>query len=115
MTTGAAYDLAQSIGWSSSLDARPDQARHFYGAIVVVTIAAVAFNFLGLNPMKVLVWSGIVQGFSTPPLMLLILRMTNDRRIVGERVNGRAINVLAWATTAVIFAASAGLIVSWLF
>jgi Mn2+/Fe2+ NRAMP family transporter len=75
---------------------------------------AIALNFLGLNPMKVLVWSGIVQGFSTPPLMFLILRMTNNTRIMGTRINGRAINVLGWVTTAAIFAASAGLIISWL-
>jgi Mn2+/Fe2+ NRAMP family transporter len=63
--------------------------------------------------MKVLVWSGIVQGFSTPPLMFLILRMTNDRRIMGNRTNTRGINILGWITTAAIFAASAGLVVSW--
>jgi Mn2+/Fe2+ NRAMP family transporter len=63
--------------------------------------------------MKVLVWSGIVQGFSTPPLMFLILRMTSNRRIMGNRTNGRAINALGWITTVAIFAASAGLVLSW--
>jgi Mn2+/Fe2+ NRAMP family transporter len=113
MTTGAAYDLAQSLGWPNSLGAKPSEATRFYGTIVIVTSVAVAVNFIGLNPMRVLVWSGIVQGFSTPPLMLLILRMTNDRRVMGTRVNGRAINILGWITTAAIFAASAGLVVSW--
>jgi Mn2+/Fe2+ NRAMP family transporter len=45
--------------------------------------------------------------------LLLIMLMTNDRRIMGERVNGRAMNLLGWGTTAVIFAASAGLVISW--
>ena len=63
-------------------------------------------NCIGLNPMHVLVWSGVVQGFSTPPLMLLIILMTNNRRVMGERVNGRAINILGWVTTAAIFAAT---------
>jgi len=113
MTTGAAYDLSQSVGWHNTLGAKPREAGKFYGAIAIVTAVAIALNFLGFNPMKVLVWSGIVQGFSTPPLMFLILRMTNDRRIMGERVNGRAINALGWMTTAAIFLASAGLVVSW--
>jgi Mn2+/Fe2+ NRAMP family transporter len=113
MTTGAAYDLSQCLGWHNTLGAKPAEAGRFYGAIVVVTVAAVAVNFLGLNPMKVLVWSGIVQGFSTPPLMLLILLMTNNRRIMGNRVNTRSMNVLAGITTAAIFLASAGLVVSW--
>jgi NRAMP (natural resistance-associated macrophage protein)-like metal ion transporter len=113
MTSGAAYDVSQSIGWPGSLGARPARARKFYAAIIVVTAMAVGVNLLGFNPMSVLVWSGIVQGFSTPPLMLLILRMTNDRRIMGHRVNGRAINILGWLTAVAIFAASAGLVVTW--
>jgi Mn2+/Fe2+ NRAMP family transporter len=114
MTAGAAYDLSQSLGWHNSLGARPREAGKFYGTIVAVTAVAVGLNFAGLNPMKVLVWSGIVQGFSTPPLMLLILRMTNDRRIMGDRANGRALNALAWVTTIAIFAASLGLVLSWI-
>jgi Mn2+/Fe2+ NRAMP family transporter len=113
MTTGAAYDLSQSLGWHNSLGAKPHEAGKFYGAIALVTVVAIGVNFLGFNPMKVLVWSGIVQGFSTPPLMFLILRMTNNRRIMGHRTNGRAINTLGWITTAAIFSASIGLVVSW--
>jgi Mn2+/Fe2+ NRAMP family transporter len=71
-------------------------------------------NFLGFNPMKALVIAGIVQGFSTPPLMLLIMFMTNNRSIMGDRVNGRGINALGWVTTIAIFAATIGLIVTWI-
>jgi Mn2+/Fe2+ NRAMP family transporter len=74
----------------------------------------VALNFIGLNPMHFLVFSGVVQGFSTPPLMLLIMLMTNNRRIMGDRVNGRTVNVLGWLTTAAIFAATVGLVVTWI-
>jgi hypothetical protein len=52
-------------------------------------------------------------GIFHPALVLLILLITNNRGIVGDKVNGVAINVLGWITTAVIFAASAGLIASW--
>ena len=70
-------------------------------------------NFLGFNPMKALVFSGIVQGFSTPPLLLLIMLMTNSRRIMGARVNSLGLNILGWITTAMIFAATIGLVVTW--
>jgi Mn2+/Fe2+ NRAMP family transporter len=69
-------------------------------------------NFLGVNPMRALVWSGIVQGFSTPPLMLLIMLITRNPGIMGRHVNGPAINLLGWVTTAAIFAASIGLVIS---
>jgi NRAMP (natural resistance-associated macrophage protein)-like metal ion transporter len=113
MTTGAAYDLAQAFGWRHSLHARPSEARKFYAAIAGFTLVAVALNFLGFNPMRALVWSGIVQGFSTPPLLLLIMLMTNNPRIMGDQVNSRTTNVLGWLTTAAIFSASAALVATW--
>src|SRR5204863_3312514 len=66
MTTGAAYDLCQVMGWKSSLHARPREAKLFYGVTAAFTAIAVMSNFFGFNPMHALVWSGVVQGFSTP-------------------------------------------------
>lgn len=113
MTAGAAYDLTQALGWKHSLHARFNEARKFYAAIIAFTAVAVSLNFLGFNPMKALVWSGIVQGFSTPPLLLLIMLITNNRRIMGDKVNTPMMNALGWVTTAAIFCASAGLVATW--
>jgi NRAMP (natural resistance-associated macrophage protein)-like metal ion transporter len=113
MTTGAAYDLSQVMGWKHSLHAKPSEAKKFYVAIGVFTTIAMCLNFLGFNPMKALVYSGIVQGFSTPPLLLLIMLMTNNRKIMGDRVNSRGMNILGWITTVAIFAATAGLVATW--
>jgi Mn2+/Fe2+ NRAMP family transporter len=113
MTTGAAYDLCQVVGWKHSLHAKPSEAKGFYAAIGVFTVLAMSMNFLGFNPMKALVFSGIVQGFSTPPLLLLIMLMTSNRKIMGKRVNSRGMNILGWITTAAIFAAAIGLVTTW--
>jgi NRAMP (natural resistance-associated macrophage protein)-like metal ion transporter len=112
MTTGAAYDLCQVVGWKHSLHAKPREAKKFYAVIGGFTVLAMGMNFLGFNPMKALVFSGIVQGFSTPPLLLLIMLMTNNRKIMGNRVNTRGLNILGWITTAAIFAASIGLLIT---
>jgi Mn2+/Fe2+ NRAMP family transporter len=114
MTTGAAYDLVQGVGEKGSLHAKPNEARLFYSTIAVVTILAVILNFLGFNPMKALVWSGIVQGFSVPPLLFLIMLMTNNRRMMGDRVNGRITNGLGWTATLVSSFATLALIATWL-
>lgn len=113
MTTGAAYDLCQVMGWKHSLHAKPSEAKKFYAAIGVFTVLAMGMNFLGFNPMKALVYSGIVQGFSTPPLLLLIMLMTSNRKLMGKRVNSTGMNILGWATTAAIFAATIGLVTTW--
>ena len=47
-------------------------------------------NFFGFNPMKALVFAGVVQGFSTPPLLLLIMLMTNSSSVMGDRTNSRS-------------------------
>lgn len=114
MTTGAAYDVCQAAGLRTGLSLKPREAKLFYFAISVFTLAAMLLNFLGVNPMHALVFAGIVQGFSTPPLMVLIMVMTNRRSIMGDRTNRTAINILGWSTTVVISAASLGLIASYL-
>jgi len=113
MTTGAAYDICNVMGWNGTLHGRPKEAKAFYGLIVGFTLLAVALNALGFNPMKALVYSGIVQGFSTPPLLLLIMLMTSKRAIMGDKVNSPAMNVLAWVTLGAIFAATLALVVTW--
>ena len=113
MTTGAAYDLVQSVGEPGSLHARPAEAKLFYGLIALATVLAVALNFLGFNPMRVLVWSGVVQGFSVPPLLCLMMLMTNDRSVMGRHVNGRVTNALGWTTTLVTTLAAVGLVATW--
>jgi Mn2+/Fe2+ NRAMP family transporter len=114
MTTGAAYDLVQGLGRKGSLHQKIDEGKLFYGIIAAVTLLAVLLNFLGFNPMRALVWSGIVQGFSVPPLLLVIMMMTNDREMMGDRANGWITNSLGWLTTAVTFAAAGSLIYTWL-
>jgi len=114
MTIGAAYDFAQTFGWKHGLHVKPSQAKKFYVAITIFTALAMCLNFFGFNPMKALVWAGIVQGCSTPFLLLLVMLITNNRKIMGRWVNTRAMNVLGWITTAAIFAAMIGLIVTFL-
>lgn len=114
MTIGAGYDLAQGLGRPSTLTAAPRQAPFFYTTIALVTAAAVGLNFLGFNPMRALVWSGIVQGFSVPPLLLLIMLMTGSRKLMLGQQNGRLVSLLGWLTTGVAFSATLGLVLTWL-
>jgi hypothetical protein len=69
--------------------------------------------FLGFSPRKALVWPGIVKGFSTSPLMLLILLMTNNRALMVGSGNSPLTSVLGWITVIAIFSASVGLVATW--
>jgi len=112
MTIGAAFDVCQSFGWKHGLHAKVHEAKPFYAAIIIVGLLAIALNFFHLNPMKALVYSGIVQGFSTPFMMLLVMHITNSRKIMGRWRNTRVMNILGWLTTAAMFSAAIGLIIT---
>lgn len=114
MTTGAAYDLVQTMGGEGSLHEHVTEAKLFYAIILIVTALAAALNFLGFNPMRALVWSGIVQGFSVPPLLLMMMLMANDQTMMGARANRWFTNLLGWVTTVATFAATACLVASWI-
>lgn len=112
MTTGAAYDLCQSFGWKHGLHASPGEVKRFSISIAVFTALAVALNFMGINPMRALVFSSIVQGVSTPFLMLLIMLITTNGKIMGRWINTRALNILGWLTTGAMFAAGLALLIT---
>jgi NRAMP (natural resistance-associated macrophage protein)-like metal ion transporter len=114
MTIGAAYDLVQGLRLPGGLHAKLTEARCFYGIIVAVTIASVGLNLLGFNPMRALVWSGIVQGFSVPPLLGLMMIMTGDKSMMGEHANSPAVRLLGWATVAVTGGATVALAATWI-
>ena len=114
MTAGAAYDLCQTFEWKHGLQRKLTEAKTFYGAIVAFTAVAVCMNFLHINPMKALVYAGIVQGISTPFLTLMIMLINNNREIMGGWVNERAMNVLGWFTTIAMFLAAVALLVTWI-
>jgi Mn2+/Fe2+ NRAMP family transporter len=107
------HDDGNVMGWKGTLHGRPKEAKAFYGLIFGFTVLAVALNALGFNPMKALNYSGIVQGFSTPPLLLLIMLMTSNRAIMSNNVKSPAMNVLGWVTVGAIFAATLALVVTW--
>ncbi|MBV9181659.1 MAG: divalent metal cation transporter, partial [Acidobacteria bacterium] len=114
MTTGAAYAVCQALGWRQGLHYQPQEVKRFSAVILVSTAIAMSLNFLGINPMKALVWSSMAQGLSAPIFMWLVMRITNNRKIMGTWVNTRPLNALGWITTMAMFAAAVGLFTSWL-
>jgi NRAMP (natural resistance-associated macrophage protein)-like metal ion transporter len=113
LTGSGAYAVAEAFGWRCSLDDRPGRAPEFYIVMAASTATAVALDLLGINPFKALFWTAVINGFVAPPLMVVIMLISNDRAIMGPRVNGQPLNALGCAATAVMFAAAAALVVSW--
>lgn len=112
LTVGAAYNVTQTFGWRHSLHAKPRDAKRFYFLIATFTVAAIALNLTGINPMQALVWAGVVQGLATLPLLILLVLLTNSRHVMGEHRNSRATRALAWSTLSAVFLAVAAFVVN---
>lgn len=111
MSVGAAYMVCDAVGWKSGLTARPREAKAFYSVIALITLAAVGFNLLGFNPIHALVAAGVVQGFLAPVLLVILLRLTNHPKVMGQWTNTRRLNILGWSSAVVLFAAVVTLLV----
>lgn len=112
LTGSAAYGVAEAFGWRSGLDHKLNRAPQFYAVIIAATLVGMAINFLGINPITALVGSAVLNGLIAPPLLILVMQVSNDRRLLGERVNDRRLHVLGWLTTAVMGLAAVALVVT---
>jgi Mn2+/Fe2+ NRAMP family transporter len=115
LTASAAYGVSEAFGWRSGLNTKPSRAPQFYAVIVAATLVGMAINFFGINPITALVLSAVLNGLVAGPLVVLIMLVSRDRRVMGERVNGRLLSLVGWATAAALGAASIGLIVTTIF
>ena len=113
LTGSAAYAVSEVIGWKYGLSEKPNRARQFYGVIAVSTLIGMGINFFGINEVSALFWTAVINGFLAPPLLVAIMLAANNPRVMGDRVNGRVVNILGWTTTMVMFTAAVGLVWTW--
>jgi Mn2+/Fe2+ NRAMP family transporter len=75
-------------------------------------IGGLAIDFAGLDAVKMLFWSAVVNGALAPPLILLVVLLTSDRRVMGERINSPLLSGLGWITLGLMTAATIGMLAS---
>jgi NRAMP (natural resistance-associated macrophage protein)-like metal ion transporter len=102
----AAYAVSEMLGRPASLDAKPQNARIFYGTIAATTLAGALLQSVGVNPVKALYWSAVINGVLAAPLMALMMLIVTNRRAMGQLTLGPRGVVLGWAATAVMTAAT---------
>ncbi len=83
------YALAETFGWREGLGLRMSQARAFYWVITGAIGAGIAMNMAGLDPVRALYWSAILNGVAAPPLIIMIWVLARRPQVLGEHVSGR--------------------------
>jgi NRAMP (natural resistance-associated macrophage protein)-like metal ion transporter len=108
----SAYAIAEASAWRGSLEKKPRGARRFYTVLAAAMVGGLAIDFADLDAVKMMFWSAVVNGALAPPLILLVILLTSNRRVMGERVNPPVLRVLAWITFVLMIAATVGMLVS---
>ncbi len=109
----SAYALGEALGWTVGLGRLPLDARAFYGAIAVSTLIGVFINFVGLDPIKALFWSAVINGVVAVPLMVVIMLMAMRPDVMGRFVLPRPLWAMGWLCTAVMAVAVGILFATW--
>jgi Mn2+/Fe2+ NRAMP family transporter len=110
----AAYAMAGTFHWKSSLGAEFSAARKFYGIIIVATLAGVGINFMPIDPIKALYWSAVLNGVIAVPVMAIMMLVASSPRIMGELTIAPRLRAMGWLCTGVMAAATVAMFVSFL-
>ncbi len=107
----SAYAIAEASAWRGSLESRPAGAKRFYAVLGVAMAIGVVVNYAGIDAIRLLFTSAVVNGVLAPPLMLMVILLTRDARVMGTATNSRTLAALGWVTLAVMTVAALGLLV----
>jgi NRAMP (natural resistance-associated macrophage protein)-like metal ion transporter len=102
----ASFAIAELFGWRAGLDLRFRQAGRFYTVFGVAIAVGLVLDLLGVNPIRMLFLSALVNGLVAPPLLVLVMLAANNRKIMGNETNGLMLNLLGWTTVAIMGAAA---------
>ena len=102
----AAYAVCEAVGVGGSLDAKPLQARTFYGTIAATTLAGAALGPVGIDPVRALYWAAVVNGALAPPVMAMMMLIARNPKAMGKLTLSRRATLLGWTSTLVMLAAT---------
>ncbi|MDP4199135.1 MAG: Nramp family divalent metal transporter [Bacteroidota bacterium] len=95
----AAFAVAEAMHYRSGLEKKPAQAKRFYGILAAATLLGIGLIYMGLNPIRALYWSAVINGVISAPIMMVIMIMASRERIMGEFTINRTWTTLGWIAT----------------
>jgi NRAMP (natural resistance-associated macrophage protein)-like metal ion transporter len=98
----AAYAVAEAFDWKTGLDRQLFEAKEFYALVTFATMGGVMLNFSGIDPIKALLWSAVINGLIAVPIMVVMMLLAQRRDVMGEFVVSPRLRALGWTATGVM-------------
>jgi NRAMP (natural resistance-associated macrophage protein)-like metal ion transporter len=104
------YIFTETFGWEQGLDKKFHEAKGFYTIVAISLLIGLSLNYVGISPIKALIYTAILYGLTAPVLIAIILHISNNKEIMGNFVNSRTTNILGF-TALIIMSVAAVLLI----
>lgn len=104
------YIFTETFGWEQGLDKKFHEAKGFYVIIAISLLLGLSLNYVGISPIDALIYTAILYGVTAPVLIAIILHISNNKRIMGQHVNGITANILGSLALVIMTAAAVALL-----
>jgi NRAMP (natural resistance-associated macrophage protein)-like metal ion transporter len=106
------YAISESFGWDQGLYLKFEQAYTFYGVIILAMLIGLGLNFVGLDPVKALIYSAVANGIVAPIVLIMIVKISSNKTIMREHSNGPITSTIGWVTIGLMAVSGIAAIVS---
>ncbi len=104
------YIISETFGWEQGLDKKFHEAKAFYAVIAVSLVLGLSLNYVGISPIKALLYTAILYGLTAPVLIAIILHICNNRKVMGEFTNSIKLNILGFMALLIMTTAAVALL-----
>ncbi|MBP6414720.1 MAG: divalent metal cation transporter [Bacteroidia bacterium] len=104
------YIITETFGWEQGLDKKFHEAKAFYIVIAISLLLGLSLNYIGISPIKALIYTAILYGLTAPILIAIILHICNNKKVMGKFTNTTTTNILGF-TALLIMALAAALLI----
>jgi NRAMP (natural resistance-associated macrophage protein)-like metal ion transporter len=108
----AAYALSEAFSWHEGLYRKFREAHGFYGVITVATVIGLLINFVGIDPIKALIVTAVLNGVVAVPLIAIIAVISSNEKVMGEHRSGWLSKTFLWLTFILMLAAATGMFIT---
>jgi len=98
LSGSAAYAVSEAANWKSGLNLKLKRAHGFYGIITIATLIGLIINFVGIDPVKALLYAAVLNGVAAVPLLFLIIKISSNEKILKEYKSGLLSKIILWIT-----------------
>ncbi|MFH1608511.1 MAG: divalent metal cation transporter [Patescibacteria group bacterium] len=98
----ASYAMSETFGWKFGLYRKLKRATSFYGVIIIAMFLGIGLNFVGIDPIKALIYSAVLNGIISPVVLFFIVRISSKEHVMGQFKNKRVTNLLGWVIVGIL-------------